>query len=223
MDILITDVTEMGANVYCVAGWCEAQGRMVRPLPNGGNWGGGLLNSRGVAPEVTLRVAPTGVAHGGAYPHSSEDTRIDPATAVVVDHGPTNWFGAGAPPLAATLQDAFEGNVQHSSIWDGRRQGVYVPLGTQTRSLWGVGVNRDHLQFVEDFGKLKAHLNDGDHTYKISVSSRVLKEAFRNGGIAAVNASLPANGGLHVRVGLARAWPPNHPTQCYTMINGVHW
>lgn len=223
MDILITDVTEMGANVYCVAGWCEAEGRMIRPLPNGANWGGGLLNNRGVAPGVTLRVTQLNVAHAGHYPHTTEDTRIDPATAHVVDAGPPNWFGMGAPPLAATVQEAFGDNVQHSNVWNGRLQGVFVPLGTHTRSLWGVGIDRTQFQLVEDFGKLKAYLNDGEHTYTVSVSARPFKEAFRAGGVAAANALLPANGGLHVRVGLARAWPPNHPHQCYAMINGVHW
>lgn len=223
MDILITDVTEMGANVYCVAGWCEAAGRMIRPLPNGTNWGGGLLNNRGVAPGVMLRATPLNVAHHGAYPHTTEDTVIEAGTAHVINHGPPDWFGPGTPPVAATVQEAFEGNVQHTSVWDGRFQGVYVQQGTQTRSLWGLGIDRNQLRFIEDFGKLKAHLDDGQAAYKVSVSARPFKEAFRNGGVAAANALLPAQGNLHVRIGLARAWPPNHPTQCYTMINGVHW
>ena len=33
MEILITDVTEMSGNNYCVAGWDAANKRMVRPLP----------------------------------------------------------------------------------------------------------------------------------------------------------------------------------------------
>src|SRR5262245_9073350 len=43
MDILITDVTEMHAGNYCVAGWNASDGRMIRPLPGGSNWTGHLL------------------------------------------------------------------------------------------------------------------------------------------------------------------------------------
>lgn len=32
MDILVTDVTEMNGGHYCVAGWCAATKRMVRPM-----------------------------------------------------------------------------------------------------------------------------------------------------------------------------------------------
>jgi hypothetical protein len=38
MEILITDVTEMGGGNCCVAGWDVVAKRMVRPLPNGSNW-----------------------------------------------------------------------------------------------------------------------------------------------------------------------------------------
>lgn len=206
MEVLITDVTEMGAGNYCVAGWNAASGRMIRPLPNGGNWAGGLLNNVGVAPGVTIDVTPLNIAGGGAFPHLTEDTLIDPASAHVVNPGPAAWFGAGAPPTASTVQGAFHGNVQHTSVWNGSLQGVHVAAGTNTRSLWAVEVDRGDLDFVQEFGKLKAQLDDGQYTYVISVSSRVLKEAFRAGGVAAVDGLMPANGRLHVRIGLARPW-----------------
>lgn len=222
MQILITDVTEMGAGNYCVAGWCAATGRMVRPLPNGGNWPTGLLNNKGVAPGVTLDVTPLNHAGNGAHPHLTEDTLVDPVSAHVIQPGPINWFGVGAPPTAATVHDAFQGNV-HSRVWNGRHEGVYVSANTHTRSLWAVQVDRGQFQLVED-DKLKAHINDGQHTYVISVSSKVLKEAFRAGGLAGANAMLPAHGILHVRIGLARPWPAAvYPDRCYAMINGVHW
>jgi hypothetical protein len=48
MDILITDVTEMHASNYCVAGWDADGGRMIRPLPGGSNWTGHLLAAHGI-------------------------------------------------------------------------------------------------------------------------------------------------------------------------------
>jgi hypothetical protein len=38
MKLLITEVTEMHGDHFCVAGWRADIGEMVRPLPNGGNW-----------------------------------------------------------------------------------------------------------------------------------------------------------------------------------------
>jgi len=222
MNVLITDVTEMGGGNYCVAGWCAAAGSMIRPLPNGANWSTAMLVSKGVAPGVTLDFQPNGHPGNGDYPHTTEDTPVNPAFVQLVNPGPPNWTGAGAPPTAATVQQAFGHAVHHNSQWNGRLQGIYVPRGTQTRSLWGVTVPRDQLSFFEDFGKLKADLDDGDARYVISVSSRVLKEAYRAGGSAAAEATLPAGGNLHVRLGLARAFG-SHPDKCFLMVNGVYW
>jgi hypothetical protein len=181
-----------------------------------------LLNNKGIAPGVTVSVTSLDQALNGAFPHRTEDTPIDPVSVQISQQGPPAWFGQGAPPTAATLQDAFEGNIQHSSVWNGRLQSIYVSANTNTRSLWGVTVDRAQLELVKDYDKLKAHLSDGQQTYVVSVSSRVLKEALRAGGLAGASAVLPANGPLHVRVGLARPWHA-HPDKCYAMINGVHW
>jgi len=49
MDILITDVTEMRAGNYCVAGWDASDSRMIRPLFGCYNWTEHLLAARTVA------------------------------------------------------------------------------------------------------------------------------------------------------------------------------
>jgi hypothetical protein len=222
MNILITDVTEMGGGNYCVAGWCAATQSMVRPLPNGANWSTALLHAKGIAPGVTVDVQPNGNPGTGVYPHTTEDTPIDPASVQIVNPGPPNWFGAGAPPTAATVQDAFQNSIQHNSQWNGLLQGVHVLSGTQTRSLWAVRVARNRLDFFDDFDKLKVELDDGDARYSLSVSARALKEAYRQGGVAAAEAAVPNPGQLHVRLGLARAWH-SHPNKCFLMVNGVYW
>ena len=222
MRLVITEVTEMSAGNFCVAGWNAQSGLMVRPLPSGANWTAGLLQQHSVAPGAVLNFNPTGLVHNSTFPHRTEDTPVDPSTITVVKVGPVAWFGPNVPTCAGTLAQAFQGHVQHNSVWDGVFQGVYVPVGTQTRSLWGVNCQRGGLTFVEDFGKLKAHFYDGAATYKLAVSSHVLKAHFRGGGLAAVNQALPRSGNLHVRVGLARAFG-NPADKCYVMINGVHW
>jgi hypothetical protein len=222
MKLVITEVTEMSAGNYCVAGWHVQSGRMVRPLPNGSNWTEALLHKYSVAPGAVLNFVQTGVAHHSVFPHHTEDMPVDAASITIASTTPGPWFGQSAPPCASTLADAFQGHVQHNSVWNGVFQGVHVPVGTQTRSLWAVQCTRGSLTLIEDFGKLKGELHDGAGTYKLSISSQVLKTHYRNGGLAAVVKALPKSGTLHVRVGLARAFG-NPAYKCYVMINGVQW
>lgn len=222
MNLLITEVTEMHGGNYCVAGWRAETGTMVRPLPDGANWTAALLAQHGVVPGATLSVQSNGTQPNSAYPHRTEDTPIDPVSINLVSRGSGHWFGSNAPPTAATLVDAFEGNVRHNSSWDGVLQGVHVPAGVQSRSLWAVAIHRARLSLVEDFQKLKAILDDGAAKYKLAVSSCVLKEAWQNGGLAGADQALPRTGNLHVRVGLARTFG-TRPDKCYVMVNGVQW
>jgi hypothetical protein len=82
-----------------------------------------------------------------------------------------------------------------------------------------VRIPKASLSFSEVFGKLKVIINDGAASYQLTVSSKALKEAWRAGGLAAVNSALPARAELHVRVGLAR--PFDDPPKCYMMLNGA--
>jgi hypothetical protein len=96
MDILITDVTEMHAGNYCVAGWDAAGARMIRPLPGGSNWTGHLLAAHGVQPGATIRVVTAAGQLKSVYPHRMEDTQVDPAKIGLVRAGPSAWFGVNA-------------------------------------------------------------------------------------------------------------------------------
>ena len=222
MRLLITEVTEMHGGNFCVAGWRAATQTMVRPLPNGANWTQGLLNQHGVAPGATLDIQASGASPNGAYPHLTEDTPVALASITTVAAGPASWIGPGAPLVAASIEDAFQGSVQFNSIWHGVRQGVSVLVGAQTRSLWAVSVPRVNLTFLEEFNKLKVSLDDGLATFKLAVSSKAIRDAWRKGGLAGVASALPGHGQVHVRLGLARAFG-SPADKCYMMVNGVQW
>lgn len=218
MQILITDLTEMGGGNFCVAGWNAANSRMIRPLPNGGNWSTAQIQQFGVEPGVLMEFDNAAAPHPGYFPHSTEDTRV--TTAANLGARPDLWVGANAPQTAATVQDAFDGNVDWNSEFRGRKQGVHVARGTNCRSLWGLSINSNNINFIEDFEKLKCVINDGDDEYVCAVSSTRLKSLFRDGGTGAVNNAVPANTGIHVRLGLARAFG-THPEKCFLMVNGI--
>jgi hypothetical protein len=110
--------------------------------------------------------------------------------------------------------------LQWNSEWNQTRQGVYVPAGTQCRSLVAIRVGHTRISFVEDLHKLRAVVHDDTARYKLTVSSRLLKEAWRQGGLLAVRGVLPNRNYYCVRVGLARPFA-NQPEKCYLMVNGV--
>lgn len=216
--LLITDVTEMGGGNYCVAGWDIAAKRMVRPLPNGGNWAGALRAQHGIVAGKLIRVVPQGTSNG-IYPHRTEDTPIDPASISASNSVFSDWLGESAPQVATDLDTAFAGNLQWNKEWDGVKQGVHTLPGVQCSSLVAVRIPRSNLSFSQPFDKLKAMLDDGSDCYELAVSSKVLKEAWRAGGVAGVDDALPARDEFHIRVGLAR--PFQNPPRCYAMLNGV--
>src|SRR5437763_93850 len=100
--VLVTDVTEMHAGNYCVAGWDNTTKRMVRPLPQGANWTSGLLTAHQIIPGVVIKVSPTGAVPVGSYPHRTEDLLINPNAINATPAQVLDWFGADAPTTAPT-------------------------------------------------------------------------------------------------------------------------
>jgi Dual OB-containing domain len=225
MRLIITDVTEMHGGNYCVAGWDAQALRMVRPLPNGANWTAGLLQQHDVAPGALIDMTPTGQQHQSAFPHRTEDMLVNAAGIGLVRAGPIAWLAAEAPPTHATVDRAFGGHLAHSRVWNGVQQGVHVPENTQIGSLSAVRLPVDSLTLFENNyqGKrsLRGYLDDGNACYDLPVVGKTLREAYRLNGVDAAKQLLPAQGDIHVRLGLARAWP-GQPGKCSLMINGIY-
>jgi hypothetical protein len=195
---------------------------MVRPLPDGVYWPRTLLLTTGTAPGATIAVAPNRIRLRGDYPHRTEDLPIDLAPIDLLASAPVHWFGPDAPPIAATLADAFGGNLRHTGLWRGHRRGVHVAAGTRTCSLIGLRVPSRVVSFMEEDGRLRALLADAETRYSLPVSNHELRTAWQEEGIAAVRRSLPAGTDLHVRIGLARGFGEQRD-KCYAMLNGVLW
>ena len=218
MEILITDVTEMRDDTYCVAGWDTEKNLMIRPLPDGSHWPQTLIAKYGIKPGTLLKADAKGTSNG-TLPHSTEDTPIDPNSISASQTSP-DWVGTGAPDVSPSIAEAFNNSLCWNKIFRGVRQGVYVPKGTNCSSLAAVKIRKTAISFVEPFGKLLAIINDGSASYQLSVSSRIYKTGWRDGGIAKATSLLPNRNELHVRVGLARDFE-GQPNKCYLMINGI--
>lgn len=218
MNILVTDVTEMSGNNYCVAGWDATNQKMIRPLPSGGHWPQYLITRHGIRPGTILNATEAGTPTG-ALPHLTEDTPIDPAS-ITTSQSQPDWVGSNGPDVSPSVSEAFDNSLKWNKIFSGVHQGVYVPKFTPCSSLASLNVSKRNISFVEPFGKLLAILNDGKARYQLSVSSHIYKKAWREGGVAKATAMLPNRSTVHVRVGLARDFE-GQPNRCYLMINGV--
>ncbi len=102
MRLVITDLTEMQGGNFCVAGWDAADGRMVRPLPDGRNWTAGLLARHAILPGAAVEVHPFGRPEKSRYPHRSEDTLVDRDRICRLAVAPIDWLGEDAPPAGMT-------------------------------------------------------------------------------------------------------------------------
>ena len=93
MRLLITEVTDMSAGSFCVAGWDIDSHVMIRPLPNGSNWTTATIAQYAVEPGILMEFSPTGRAHNGSFPHTTEDTEVNAANISVIDRSAQNWLG----------------------------------------------------------------------------------------------------------------------------------
>ncbi len=221
MRLLITDITEMHHEHICMAGWDIDQKRMVRPLPNSPHWSATLIKKHGFTTGNLYYFAPTNESLSGHFPHKTEDTSVHAFKIKSLPSPPQNWLSRTAPPTTATVDAAFQGHIHISRTYR-ERATAFVPHGCQTRSLWGLKIDAQYLRFYEDDGKLKAQLQDAERIYGLPVTCLALRDIWRNHGIDAINAHIPQQASLHVRLGLARAWS-DHPNECFVMINGVFW
>ncbi len=227
IEILLTDVTEMHGEAYCLAGWDVSHRRMVRPVLAEGRWSAGLVRDRGIAQGRRLRFTPAARSAHASLPHAREDTSVLPDDIATLPGPRPAWQGEGAPEVADNVMRAFDGLVLHAFVKQGTRRCAHVPEGSPTRSLAALRLPWSAVDVFEvthrnGDKRLRAILDDGDARYDLPVVSRALRTAYRDGGIAAVREILPVRGAMHVRLGLSRGCS-EHPGKCFVMLNGILW
>jgi hypothetical protein len=142
---------------------------------------------------------------------------VDSSSIKASDRVFSDWLGRPAPQVASNLASGFAGQLRWNKEWNGVKEGVHVLPNVRCCSLVAVRIPNSALTLAEVFDKLKATLRDGSTGYQLTVSSKVLKEAWRKGGLPAANDALPARREFHVRVGLARPFQ----AKCFAILNGV--
>ncbi|MEE8393658.1 MAG: hypothetical protein V3R66_04880 [Rhodospirillales bacterium] len=90
MRVLLSEVTILSKTKVCIAGWCEEERRIIRPLQaTGVHWPAGLARGNLLAVGNILEFQPTGVPHNRKPPHNHEDTRMSRIPTLVNGLSPT--------------------------------------------------------------------------------------------------------------------------------------
>jgi hypothetical protein len=162
--------------------------------------------------------SPAGGA--SAYPHATEDVIVSTWPAKLVDKlSDSNLVAAVAPTVSSSLRKAFDAGLIRAPSMK-----AYVTEGFAGRSLGALQVSGNQVTFFlenRDDGKIKlrARVADGHFLYDLSSPALASRRLLDQAGIAALRATVLASKMVHLRVGLARAFPHN---QCYAQINGMY-
>jgi hypothetical protein len=193
LDIIVTDVTIWGDR-NCVAGWCWAQNRMIRPLPNYGEfWAGQYAGPHLFQLGNIVRIAPLLDAPlRRGLPHSREDVITASVPQLVGQVSSNNLAEALSPSVSPTILSIFGGQMHDN----------YVDEGADCSSLGAVDVPAKNIGFVEEIyegrRKLRCSIRD-DKTnpftwegipHRLKVSSKFLQDTCENEGIDALNSPL---------------------------------
>ncbi len=223
--LLITEVTRMLQDHYCIAAYDLHGRKMARPLrPKGENW---LFDEFQPAyrPGQVVNVSGWSARPEGTPPHNLDD--------MILKRGMDElevW--SGEELFSAMLPSAYETIAQ---LLDRRPlENRYVIEGTECRSLGGVRTTRKRVQFrAASNSRLRLHFEDADgELYILPVTCDGLRTRFDpdGSGLGVRGANdwldtMPPGEPLVLRIGLTRGYAGNdgefNPRRCYVQINGI--
>jgi hypothetical protein len=115
--IIVSDLTYMRGNAICVAGWSEADRRMVRPLQAAGqHWPAELAAQDRFWPGNIIEFVPSGARNSRGLPHSHEDTIVE-GKIRVVNRVDTRELAARLQPSESPAIKALFGHHLQNDHW----------------------------------------------------------------------------------------------------------
>lgn len=222
--LLLTEVTRMQGNHFCIAAYDLRDGILVRPLrPHHENW---------IFDEFQEPYQPGQLVHAilrethqGLFPHRMEDRLVSGGMQVLEEWTEAELHSALLPTCAKSLVGIFGSRPQ-----DNR----YFPEGTRCPSLGGLAIPRRRIRFHQQTKpKLRLHLEDADGVCcSLPVTCHKLRGLFDPEtdpqAIDDANTwlnSVSMNDMIVLRVGLCRGYAGTdnefQPKRCFLQINGV--
>jgi len=220
--ILVTDLTEYGEKLRCVAGWDLDQNKMIRPEPRpGGFWDRAVCGTGqpfNIANIVVFEAAPPNPPT--QLPHLNEDRVVEGGIAVEKSLSREEFIAALKQIPTVSGSVAFAAPVQ------ARNAKAFVPTGTNHPSLRGLFVKSSEITFTtQKFGDGPAKARclvtvPKSPTINLSIAACDLRAVFRKSGREGLKNLFINSNALHVRLGLARGFG-DYPDRCYMQVNGI--
>jgi hypothetical protein len=222
MDIVLTDVTDMGGGHVCVAGWSLEEERMIRLLRDvygNPHWPSEMANDGFFFPGNIVTPTPSQKRSNRSVPHATEDFLVFgvPTVTGSIDHS----------EMVATVSGSVYDSVLHlfGDAFTDRR---YTPENAGSRSLGAVETrqNRMGFNFDDRYGSLKCWFYDGSgERYSFRLTCKALKDSHSQLGMNGLNELKTHSSTAHIRLGLANPWDGGSkawsPKRCYAMVNGI--
>jgi len=218
--LLITDITDYGTSLHCVAGWDIDRKKMVRPEPAPA----AFWPANQVGPGKTFEHAAMVEFNAGPpnppthYPHRTED-RVVVGSIRRIEKLPKRErdriLGATISP---NLDDVFDENLQVKNLKG------YILRGTECRSLGAIEVDAATFQIFEEASlegkkKLRCFVRHKTGVIHPTLPSTRIRALWKEEGINSVKAKFRSASRLHLRIGLARAFPED---RCYVQVNDLY-
>jgi|GEM_PF-2048357 len=223
--LLLTEITQMHNDHFCLAGFDIHTGKMVRPLlPNIAHWTFGTT-PKPFLPGQLVNAVPIAAPHKPSiYPHRNED-RILRDTLIVLE----TWTPA---ELYAALCDTAKNSILQIFVQRPRENRYYIE-GTQCPSLGCLKIARRRVLFQHRNNRLRLNFEDNDGTaYSLPVTCNQLRSLYDHEhipeGIQKANArlqSVPRDEDILIRIGLTRGYAGANgefdPRRCFIQVNGI--
>ena len=223
--LLITEVTQMRHDDFCIAGYDIHTRKMARPLrPKGQNW---VFDEFQAAyrPGQLVDLKSWSARPDGVQPHCLEDMILKREMEELEVWTDRELYAAMLPSACHAITQLFDLRPLENS---------YVIEGTECRSLGGVKAPRASINLrANNYNRLRLQLDDADgELYNLPVTCHRLRSLFDPGGgrlgIQGANdwlQEIPADEPIVLRIGLTRGYAGGdgefNPRRCYVQINGI--
>lgn len=221
--LLITEVTQMQNDHFCIAAWDVHRGEMVRPLlAKHRNW---IFDEFQCAFSPGQLVnAPFETSRQGVFPHCHEDRLLNAEMRVLETWSEEELFAALLPFTHESLNALFG-----KPLLENR----YFEEGTVCPSLGGLRIARRNVRFYGVGNRLRLELDGVNGTvYSLPVTCHRVRSRFdlEKDAHAATHANLWLNRissemEIVLRIGLSRGYAGGSgefsPKRCFLQINGI--
>jgi putative nucleic acid modification protein with dual OB domain len=222
MRIIVNHLTRMQSGYICVAGINTSNNQHVRPVLRNGRLTTDLLTANG-GPFALASLVDLGPTQFSGNPPEVEDHLFNPYKVQIINTLSSEQFWKALHTVAQrSILEIFGPAIQPF------KRGCVVDKGTGNASLGCLlPAESPHLS-IDNYGKIRMQVTDGDFTVNLSVTDIHLYETDQQTPkadlIRQLDAQMRRGDPVILSIGLARAWqqPGDTAERHWLQVNNIH-